>query len=183
VVRPVQKLVAATRGLGKGDLGTRTEMNHKDGELGQVAKAFDEMAESLEWREAQLRESEQERLQSEGRFTEMVEHATDAIIGVDAHFRIFFFNRGARRIFGYEAEEVEGRDLRILEPGADHPRNGHSGLVAALHDPENTRVEVKVRAKDGTHFLADASFSRASRDGKSSYTLILREKKVSEVAA
>lgn len=176
VVRPVNKLVMATRKLATGTLSTRTEMNYNDGELGQLARAFDEMAESLEWREAQLRESEQERLRSEGRFTEMVELASDAIIGVDANFSIFFFNRGAQRIFGYLAEEVEGKDLNILEPGADHPRNGHSELVAALRDPENVRVDVRVRTKDGTVFPAEASFSRASRNGTSSYTLILREK-------
>lgn len=177
VVRPVNKLVVATRKLASGNLSGRTEMDYREGELGQLARAFDQMAESLEWREAQLRESEQERVQSEGRFTEMVELASDAIIGVDAKFSIFFFNRGAQRIFGYRAEEVEGRDLRILEPGSDAPRNGHSELVNALRDPGNLRVEVLVRAKDGSIFTADASFSRASRNGSTSYTLIIREKK------
>lgn len=185
MVRPVDKLVEATRKLASGNLNARTEMNHDDGELGQLARAFDEMAESLEWREAQLRESEQERVQSEGRFTEMVELATDAIIGTDAGFRIFFFNRAAQRIFGYRADEVEGQDLRILEPGAGPPGNGHSELVAALGDPRNLRVEVRVRAKDGSVFPAEASFSRASRDGghasSCTYTLILREKEVSKV--
>lgn len=186
VVRPVNKLVKATRRLAKGELSARTDMDYHDGELGQLARAFDEMAESLEWREAQLRESEQERLQSEGRFTEMVELAADAIIGVDAKFSIFFFNRGAERIFGYRSEEVEGRSLRMLEPDGDIPRNGHSTLVAALSDPENVRVEVKVRSKEGAVFDAEASFSRVSRNGAASYTLILRERKAvapPEVAA
>lgn len=181
VVRPVDMLVVATRKLASGTLSARTEMNYGAGELGQLARAFDEMAESLEWREAQLRESEQERAQSEGRFTEMVELATDAIIGVDANFSIFFFNRGAQRIFGYAAEEVEGQELRILEPGADHPRNGHSELVTALRDPASNRVEVMVQAKDGTVFPAEASFSRANREGTLSYTLILREKQAAGV--
>lgn len=181
VVRPVSKLVAAARRLGTGNMAARTDMNYHDGELGQLARAFDEMAESLEWREAQLRESEQERLQSEVRFTEMVELATDAIIGVDAKFTIFFFNRGAQRIFGYLPEEVEGKDIRILEPGSDHPRNGHSGLAAALRNPDNDRMEIPVRSKDGSVFAAEATFSRASRNGAPSYTLILREKKESPV--
>ena len=181
LVRPVDKLVVATRKLASGNLSARTEIDYVDGELGQLARAFDEMAESLEWREAQLRESEQERLQSDGRFTEMVELAADAIIGVDAKFSIFFFNRQAQRIFGYEVEEVEGRDLRMLEPTSDYPRNGHSDLVAALceplREPGNVRIEVMVQSKDGTVFPAEATFSRAERDGIASYTLILREKK------
>lgn len=181
VVRPVNKLVAATRRLGQGNLASRTEMDYGEGELGQLARAVDEMAEKLEWRDAQLRESEQERLQTEGRFTEMVEMASDAIIGVDARFNIFLFNRGAQHIFGYEAEEVEGRGLRMLEPDDAEGRNGHSGLVAALRDPGSRRMDVKVRAKDGTLFTAEASFTRASRNGQTSYTLILRERKAADV--
>ena len=176
VMRPVNTLVAATRRLATGNLAARTEMDYRDGELGQLAKAFDQMAESLEWREAQLRESEQERQQSEGRFTEMVELATEAIIGADAGFTIFFFNRGAQRIFGYGPEEVEGRDLEVLEPDSGSPGPGPGGLSAALRDPESQRAEVNLRAKDGTVFPAEATFSRASRNGSVTYTLFLRKR-------
>jgi len=48
VVRPVQGLVKATRGLAAGDLTVRTSLPYEQGELGQLARAFDEMAESLE---------------------------------------------------------------------------------------------------------------------------------------
>lgn len=185
LVRPVGKLVDATRRLATGNLAARTDMEHSAGELGQLAGAFDEMAESLEWREAQLRESERERRHSEGRFTEMVELASDAIIGVDAGFSIFFFNRGAQRIFGYRSEEVEGRDLRMLEPeaavagsvagSAAGPDAG--SLAAALGDPDSLRAVVKLRAKGGTVFTAEVTFSRADRNGSTTYTLFLRERK------
>lgn len=182
MARPIEKLVAATRKLASGNLTARTDMDYSSGELGHLARAFDEMAESLEWREAQLRESEHERRHSEVRFTEMVELASDAIIGVDSNFSIFFFNRSAQGIFGYSADEMEGRDLRILDPGSDYPRNGHSELVNALRDPASQRVEVMVRAKDGTVFTADTSFTRANRNGQTSYTLILRERKTAETS-
>lgn len=183
VVRPVNKLVEATRRLATGDLSTRVDLDYRDGELGQLAKAFDEMAENLEWREAQLRESEQERVQSEGRFTEMVEMAADAIIGVDAGYHISFFNRGAERIFGYRSEEVEGRDIRILEGGENPPRHGQDdpltagSLLAALQEPGHDRLIAILRTKDGTPFPAEATLSRANRNGQSSVTLIVRKRK------
>jgi signal transduction histidine kinase len=48
IVRRMQALVEATRRLSAGDLGVRTGLSHGAGELGQLARAFDRMAESLQ---------------------------------------------------------------------------------------------------------------------------------------
>lgn len=48
IVRRVQALVEATRRLSAGDLSARTGLPHGSGELGQLARAFDRMAESLQ---------------------------------------------------------------------------------------------------------------------------------------
>jgi signal transduction histidine kinase len=47
VVRRLGRLVGAARRLGEGDLNVRTGLPYNDGELGQLAHAFDEMAGSL----------------------------------------------------------------------------------------------------------------------------------------
>jgi signal transduction histidine kinase len=47
-VRKVSQLVGAARKLSGGDLQVRTGLSHGEGELGELASAFDEMAESLE---------------------------------------------------------------------------------------------------------------------------------------
>ena len=52
IVRRVQALVEATRRLSVGDLGARTGLPHGSGELGQLARAFDRMAESLQTADA-----------------------------------------------------------------------------------------------------------------------------------
>lgn len=48
VLRPVDQLVAASRRLGAGDLTARVEGGKIGGELGELARAFDEMAAALE---------------------------------------------------------------------------------------------------------------------------------------
>jgi signal transduction histidine kinase/HAMP domain-containing protein len=53
IVRRVSRLVGAARKLSAGDLQARTGLSHGEGELGQLASAFDEMAESLERQMAQ----------------------------------------------------------------------------------------------------------------------------------
>ena len=59
ILRPVAVLVAATRRLSAGDLGARTGLPAEPGEIGQLARAFDEMAEELQ-EAAACREQEEQ---------------------------------------------------------------------------------------------------------------------------
>jgi signal transduction histidine kinase len=52
IVRPVRALVQATQRVAAGDLHARTGVPYQLGELGQLARAFDTMAENLALREA-----------------------------------------------------------------------------------------------------------------------------------
>jgi HAMP domain-containing protein len=57
LLRPVRELVAATQKVAKGDLRARVDLP-ETGELGQLGASFNAMTESLEWRDAQLREAD-----------------------------------------------------------------------------------------------------------------------------
>jgi response regulator RpfG family c-di-GMP phosphodiesterase len=59
ITRRVDNLVHAASRLGEGDLGARAgqEMNYGRDEIGELARVFDTMAESIEYREDQLRET------------------------------------------------------------------------------------------------------------------------------
>lgn len=61
VLRPVNALLGAARRLSAGDLKARTGLPHGDGELSQLASAFDEMATSLERRIAERDRAESQR--------------------------------------------------------------------------------------------------------------------------
>jgi signal transduction histidine kinase len=65
ILRRVQALVRAAQRLSRGDLTTRTGLPHGPGELGQLATAFDDMAESLEKHQMQQRLEEELRRQNE----------------------------------------------------------------------------------------------------------------------
>lgn len=60
ILRPIRRLVAATRRLAGGDLGARTGLEYGLGEVGEMARAFDEMAEALETRVRQRERAERE---------------------------------------------------------------------------------------------------------------------------
>ena len=66
ILQPVDKLLEVTRRLTHGDLTARTGAPYQSGELGQLAQAFDQMADSLQERDADLQKTAaelQERVQ------------------------------------------------------------------------------------------------------------------------
>lgn len=64
MLRSIDALLQAAHRMHAGDLGARTGLKATDGELSQVGRAFDEMAQALERREAELKAA-QERLREE----------------------------------------------------------------------------------------------------------------------
>src|SRR5271167_1607243 len=47
IMRQVRALSKAVQGFGEGNLGSRTGLNKERGELGELARSFDSMAEAL----------------------------------------------------------------------------------------------------------------------------------------
>ncbi len=109
----------------------------------------------------------------------VLEIAADAVITVDAEYRIVQYNRGARDIFGYEADEVVGGPLERLIP--ERFRAAHRGHVttfaAAAHTARRMgeRQEIWGLRRDGTEFPADASIARVDTPGGRLYTVVLRD--------
>lgn len=64
ISRPIITLTAVARQLGKGDLSTRTGIPRSDDELGQLARAFDDMATLLETKEKERDESAEALIQA-----------------------------------------------------------------------------------------------------------------------
>lgn len=63
IVHQTKSLVSTTQKLAQGDLRARTELSYQSGELGQLAQAFDHMAESLAQR-AEERERAEENMRA-----------------------------------------------------------------------------------------------------------------------
>lgn len=49
-------------------------------------------------------------------FSDIILNSIDAIIGFDNNFKVFLWNNGAERMFGYKKEEVMGNDFEFLIP-------------------------------------------------------------------
>ena len=57
VLRRIRDIIAATKQIAAGNLGARTTLTYDNNELGQMARAFDSLAEALQKREAEAIES------------------------------------------------------------------------------------------------------------------------------
>jgi PAS domain S-box-containing protein len=126
------------------------------------------------------REAEARLVQSEARLAGIVELAADAIISIDEHQHITLFNRGAERMFGYQAAEAIGAPLDVLLP--ERLRGRHREHVrafavgGAMTRPMGERgVRLVGLRKNGDEFPAEAGISRLVVGGRSLLTVSLHD--------
>jgi PAS domain S-box-containing protein len=102
LLKHLTALVAASRRLASGDLSARLGLRQGRGELSVLAQAFDDMAEALERRETQLRQSEQ-------RYRTIFENTGTAMVLIEEDTTVSLVNSKFETIGGYSREEVEGK--------------------------------------------------------------------------
>ncbi len=128
---PQRALVTAIRRMRKGDLSARTGVGGTQGDIGELARMFDEMAEGLAARDREL-QARTEALEaanaaltrSQERYRELVENMPSGVAvyevvdeGRDFIFREF--NRTAERMEGQSRQEVIGRSLPAARTGIE----------------------------------------------------------------
>jgi PAS domain S-box-containing protein len=83
------------------------------------------------------------------RLAAIVESSDDAIIGKDLNGIITFWNQGAQRMFGFAANEVVGKSIRLLIP--DDRQEEEDVVLGKLRRGERVdHYETVRRRKDGT---------------------------------
>jgi signal transduction histidine kinase len=74
IVNPVTALAIATKRLVTGDLSVRTGPSYQDGEFGELQRAFDEMAETLQMRQAEATQAEEQLRSSREQLRSLAAH-------------------------------------------------------------------------------------------------------------
>ena len=92
----------------------------------------------VDQRTAALREALGQRQASEARLLAVFDHALDAILTIDTRGVVQSYNPAAERIFGWQANEVIGRNLNMLMPSPDHEQ--HDGYLANYLDGHAAKI-------------------------------------------
>jgi PAS domain S-box-containing protein len=117
--RPVRLMQAAARRWGEGDYAARVPRLDPRTELDDLARAFNEMAEAVQNRDAALRETERRLLRREKDFSAfLIQGSTDAILGYDPEGRVTVWNPALAEAAGRPAEEAVGRPFLEMFPSA-----------------------------------------------------------------
>jgi PAS domain S-box-containing protein len=111
IIRPLNKLLSASRRLGRGESGVRTDIPHDEAELGQLSKAFDDMAADLEKRDSERRLAENALRQSEEKYRTLIECTLDLVFTVDEKDCFTYLNPRFETTTGYTSSDLIGKSF------------------------------------------------------------------------
>src|SRR5574340_242153 len=139
--------------------------------LGQVIGAVQVFRDVSERRRA-----EQELQQTQERLRAVVDGVLDGIVTFDEKGVIESFNPAAGRMFGYQPQEVVGRNSSLLLAGPEC--GGHDNCISRYvgeAKPPSTERETTGRRKDGALFPMEISLNEVRVEGQRRFIGILRD--------
>lgn len=108
ISQKVGALLETSRRLASGDFKARTGLSSSSGEFNQLAHAFDNMAESLERRDIELRETSESLWRSESEKALILDSMSEMVIYVDEEMKIVWANKSAIEFAGMNNRQVLG---------------------------------------------------------------------------
>ena len=114
----------------------------------------------------------------EQRLRTLVETAVDGVMIIDANGAVQEYNPACERLFGYRAEEVVGKNVKLLMPAPY--REEHDQYLQRYRTTGVKRIigigrEVEGRRKDGSTFPMELSVGEARPGGQQVFVGIIRD--------
>ncbi|EKO3764127.1 PAS domain S-box protein [Vibrio metschnikovii] len=107
-----------------------------------------------------------------------LEQALDAVVTIDEHNCVTFYNDAAIGLWGYSREEVIGQNVKMLVPSAFQPN--HDQYVNANRNTGRDKIvgtsrEVQIERKDGAKVWGSLSLSKVKLENKILYTAFVKD--------
>lgn len=134
---PLEKITRVARRIARLEYDARVNINRKD-EIGQLAKAINGMADSLQTQVRTIRDNE-DLLQS------VLNNMTGGIVMVNGSGHIMLINRAAERMLGVDAEVITGKSYRELKQHYELTKLMKEGLENrnSFHEERNLYYPVE----------------------------------------
>lgn len=166
-------------------LGREVTAKRKDGTIFPMELGINEMSIQGERmfvgtiRDITQRKETERRIREDAiRMSAVMNTVLDGLITIDEDGLIQSFNPASVRIFGYQPEEVIGRNVKILMPEPYH--SGHDGYLHNYMKSGNAKVigigrEVLAKRKDGTIFPIELGVNEMQVVGKRMFVGTIRD--------
>jgi PAS domain S-box-containing protein len=115
---------------------------------------------------------------SEARHRVVVETASDAVVSIDESGIIILANPATKRIFGYDPEELIGKPLTVLMPGAMrklHEEGFSRYLKTGARHLNWQGTEMTALRANGDEFPAEVSFGETTADQRKVFTGFIQD--------
>ena len=142
IEHPIERLLISTRRMAEGDLGVRTDLAKQGGEIGELAEAFDQMADSLQAREATRKRAEAAVRQAKEDWEKTFDAVPDGIMILDLEYRVKQVNRAYAALLGMQQADCLGRRCYELLHGTVEPPS-YCPHVLLLEDGQTHTVEIR----------------------------------------
>lgn len=122
--------------------------------------------------------AEQELRDAEARIRSVVDHVVDGIITIDEEGSVASFNPAAEKLFGYEATDVIGRNVRMLMPEPYHSEHDsylQNYLATGIAKIIGIGREVIGRKRNGSTFPMELAVSEFHLGKQRFFTGIVRD--------
>ena len=139
ILRPIRDLVGAAGRFAAGELSTRSGLSDRGGELGQLARAFNDMAVAIQQRTNDRERAEVALRESETRFREAFNSAAVGMTLVGLDGRWLLVNQALCEMVGYSDTEFRGMSFQDithpddLEADLAQVRRLLAGEIANFH--------------------------------------------------
>ncbi len=143
-----------------------------------LTRSRDELAAHVSAQAGRLAQAEGALEETQAMHKAVVETIVDGIVLIDAAGIMAWSNVSAQTMFGYRADELEGRNVSMLMP--PHESGEHDGYLRRYLETGERRIigigrEVRGRRKDGSEFPLYLAVGETSVNGERKFTGILRD--------
>lgn len=161
IANPIMELITATRKMSAGDLSQRVVVKTQD-EVRELGDAFNVMAESVQEKTSKLQET------TNFLNSILVSSTEHSIIASDLDGNILAFNEGAKRMYGYEPEElIRKSGIQILYTKEDVESGKVRKILETALLTGRYKNELQLIRKNGEIFTGYTTFTtRQSANGK-----------------
>ena len=169
IINRILVLQRSSQRLAEGDLDTRVAEDVGGGEIGELGKAFDDMAQKLASREKALRESE-------NNYRDIFNTTHDALFVNDDSGKITEVNRAAEFMFGYTRDEFLKLSVENLIAGVPPYSFAEALRLIEKSLEEGTQeFEWSSRRKNGESFWSEIAITPTSVIGERRVLAVIRD--------